>query len=258
MLVDSHCHLDFADFNDDRAAIIQNALDSDVKYMQTICTKIDEFSNILSIAKQYDFIYCSVGIHPNEVANQQKITADEIVKLSEDPKVIGIGETGLDYHYEYSPKELQQESFKEHIKAAQITGLPVIVHTRNADEDTIDILQKAMDDKPFKGLIHCFSSSKWLAEKAIEMGLYISISGIVTFKNAVDLQNAIKELPLDRLLVETDAPYLAPVPKRGKRNEPAYTKHTAKYLADLQEVSYEQVADITTENFFKLFSKAKR
>lgn len=258
MLVDSHCHLNFADFNEDFSAVLQNAKAHDVTVMQTICTKISEFPTILRIARQYPNIYCSVGIHPHEVASEAISSVANIIQLTEDEKVIGIGETGLDYFYEHSPRSLQQDSFREHIAAARVTGLPIIIHTREADEDTIAILEEEMKKGAFKGLIHCFSSSHWLAEKAMEMGFYISISGIVTFKKADALKESVKKIPLEKLLVETDAPYLAPVPFRGKRNEPAFTKYTAEYIAELKGVSYEQVAEITTNNFYKLFTKAKR
>lgn len=258
MLVDSHCHLDFPDFSEDMNQVVTNAHEHDVQIMQTICTKITEFPQVRAVAEQHDTIYCSVGIHPHEVENQPETSAETIIEHSKHKKVIGIGETGLDYFYEHSPRELQQASFREHIKAARDTKLPLIVHTRDADEDTVRILEEEYADGIYPGLIHCFSSSKWLAYRALEMGFYISISGIVTFKKATELQEIVKELPLEMLLVETDAPFLAPVPKRGKRNEPAFTKYTAEFIADLKGVSYEEVARVTTDNFFKLFSKATK
>lgn len=257
MLVDSHCHLNFPDFNDRVDEVVKNANANGVQYMQTICTKTSEFPAILDIATKYKNIWCSVGVHPNNVEDEPLAPSEKLIELAKNDKVIGIGETGLDYYYEHSPRELQQQSFKNHIIASQETGLPVIVHTRSADDDTIDILQEHMAKKPFPGLIHCFSTSAKLAYAAIEMGMYISISGIVTFKKATELQDIVKELPLERLLVETDAPYLAPVPFRGKTNEPAYTKHTAEFIADLKGISYEEVAKVTTDNFFNLFKKAK-
>jgi TatD DNase family protein len=256
MLVDSHCHLNFPDFREDFDQVLKRAELAGVRVMQTICTKVSEFEAILNIAEKHNNIYCSIGVHPNETEGQPLLTAEEIINYSNHPKVIGIGETGLDYYYENSPKDLQIKSFREHIKAARITGLPIIVHTRDADFETIDILQEEMEQGEFKGLIHCFSTSRELAEKAIDLGFYISISGIVTFKKAVELQEIVKDLPLERLLVETDAPYLAPTPYRGKRNEPAFTKHTAEFIASLKNVPYSDVEKATTQNFFSLFSKA--
>ena len=258
MLVDSHCHLNFPDFKDQVDEVVKRANDNDVKYMQTICTRLGEFNDILAIAENYKNMWCSAGVHPNNVMEEELASAQQIIDLTGNPKVIGIGETGLDYFYEHSPREKQQASFREHIRASQETGLPLIVHTRAADEDTIDIMQEEMSGGKFSGLIHCFSTSSKLAYAAIEMGMYISISGIVTFKKATELQDIVKELPLERLLVETDAPYLAPMPHRGKTNEPAYTRHTAQFIADLKGVPYEEVAEATTNNFFELFSKAGR
>jgi TatD DNase family protein len=256
MLVDSHCHLNFPDFKDQVADVIKRAVANDVGYMQTICTKLGEFPQILTIAEQYDNIWCSVGVHPNNVENEPLTTASELIKLASNQKVIGLGETGLDYYYERSPREKQQQSFIEHIKASQATGLPVIVHTRSANEDTIDILRDEYAKAKFPGLIHCFSTGAALAYAAIELGMYISISGIVTFKKATELQDIVKDLPLESILVETDAPYLAPMPYRGKTNEPAYTRNTAQFIADLKGISYEEVAEVTTRNFFGLFGKA--
>ncbi|MCE3233598.1 MAG: ycfH [Rickettsiaceae bacterium] len=258
MLVDSHCHLNFPDFKDQIDDVVKRAVANDVGYMQTICTKLSEFPQILSIAQQYENIWCSVGVHPNNVENEPLVTAEELTELTKNPKVIGLGETGLDYYYERSPREKQQLSFIEHIKTSQNTGLPVIVHTRSADDDTIDILQEQYAKAKFPGLIHCFSTGAKLAYAAIELGMYISISGIVTFKKAEELQAVVKDLPLSKILVETDAPYLAPMPYRGKTNEPAYTKNTAQFIADLKGVSYDEVAEVTTKNFFELFTKAKR
>lgn len=256
MLVDSHCHLNFPDLENKIADVVQRASDMDVKYMQTICTRLGEFPQILDIANDYDNIWCSVGVHPNNVAEEELTNADELIKLAQDNKVIGIGETGLDYYYEHSPRQKQQQSFREHLKASAETGLPVIVHTRDADDDTLEILQEQYAQKPFKGLIHCFSTGSKLAYSAIELGMYISISGIVTFKKATALQDIVKELPIEKLLVETDAPYLAPTPHRGKTNEPGFTRHTAEFIAELKNIPYEQVAKITTDNFFNLFTKA--
>jgi len=257
LLVDSHCHQNFPDFEGEEDEVVSRAQDAGVGVMQNICTKIHEFPAVLAVAEKYDNVYASVGIHPHE-AEKEQTTVEELVKLSNHPKVVGIGETGLDYYYEHSPREEQKESFKIHIEAARETGLGLIVHSRNADEDTVEILANEMKKGEFNGLIHCFSSSLYLAEKSIELGLYISLSGIITFKKSEELRDIVKQLPLDKLLVETDAPYLAPMPYRGKRNEPAYTQNTAEFLAEIKDVSYEEVAEITTNSFFNVFAKATR
>lgn len=257
MLIDSHCHLNFPELSLRLDEVVASAKNADVAYMQTICTRMREFPDILEIANNYGNVWCSVGVHPNNVAEEPPVTAGEIITATKNKKVIGIGETGLDYHYEHSPRKEQTHSFIEHITASRETGLPIIVHTRAADDDTIAILQDEMKKGKFTGLIHCFSTGQKLAEAAIEMGLYVSISGIVTFKKAEELQIIVKNLPLSSLLVETDAPYLAPVPYRGKPNEPAYTRHTAEFIAQLKGVSYKEVAAVTTANFFNLFKNAK-
>lgn len=257
MLVDSHCHLNFPDFKDDLDGVVERARAAGVRVMQTICTEMAEFDEVHGIAQRYDDVYCSVGVHPNESGETKISTAQELISKTSSAKVIGIGETGLDYHYERSDRDTQKASFLEHISAGRQTGLPVIVHTRDADEDTVQILTEEMGKGTFKCLIHCFTSSKYLAEKALELGCYISLSGIISFKNAQSIRDAVKDAPLERLLVETDAPYLAPVPYRGKRNEPSFVIHTNKMLADIKGVSEEECATITTENFFRLFDKAK-
>jgi TatD DNase family protein len=266
MLVDSHCHLNFPDFKDDLDSVIARARDAGVKVMQTICTDMAEFDEVYGIAEKYDGVYASVGVHPNESDKAPQIpTVDELLEKTRLPKVIGIGETGLDYHYfndaKSSPEntknsvEIQKNSFKVHINSARESGLPLIVHSRDADEDTVEILTQEMRAGQFSGLIHCFTSSKYLADKVIELGMYISLSGIITFKNAQAIRDAIKDVPLDRLLVETDAPYLAPVPYRGKRNEPSFTIYTNRLLAKLKNISEEECARATTDNFFRLFNK---
>lgn len=257
MLVDSHCHLDFPEYEGKVKDVVGRAMANDVGVMQTICTHLSKFPQVLNVARQFDNVYCSVGVHPHNVKDEPMATVEQIVELTQDPKVIGIGETGLDYFYDHSPREEQKESFVNHIAAAQQTQIPLIVHSRDADQNTLDILGKHMNEKKFPGLIHCFSTGRELAEGAIALGMYVSISGIVTFKKATDLQNIVKELPLEHLLVETDAPFLAPVPHRGKTNEPAFTRHTAEFLAELKGIPYEQVAEITTRNFFDLFAKAR-
>ncbi|NVK17963.1 MAG: TatD family hydrolase [Methylocystaceae bacterium] len=259
MLVDSHCHLDFPDFKEDFDAVLTRAEDAGVKTMMTICTYVTKFDQVHDIAKAHDNIYCTIGIHPHNAENEPEISVEDLTgPAASSDKVIGFGETGLDYFYDHSPRDIQQKQFHTHIEAARVLDLPVIIHTREAEEDTLAIIEEEMAKAPFKGLIHCFSASKAFADRVVELGLYISISGIVTFKKADDLRAAIADVPLDRFLVETDAPYLAPIPKRGKRNEPAYTAHTAAKLAEIKGVSQEELAEQTTDNFFTLFSKAKR
>lgn len=257
MLVDSHCHLNFPDFKDDLDGVVARAREAGVGVMQTICTDMAEFDEIYAITERYEGIYCSVGVHPNDAGETTVVKAAELVAKAALPNVIGIGETGLDYHYERSDRETQKLSFIEHIRAARETGLPVIVHTRDAEEDTISILKEQMSEGYFKGLIHCFTSSSYLAEESIKLGLSISISGIVTFKNAQAIRDAITSIPVERLLVETDAPYLAPIPHRGKRNEPSFVIYTNKIVAELKQLSPERCAEITSQNFFRLFDKAK-
>jgi TatD DNase family protein len=257
-IVDSHCHLNYPEFTEDIDAVLERARAADVRMMQTICTRMGEFESIYALAEAHDALYCSVGVHPHEAGKEPLVSVDDLCGFAARPKVIGIGETGLDYFYEHSPRMEQQESFRNHLLASAKSGLPVIVHTREAEEDTLAILKEIMQEAPFKGLIHCFTSSLQLAETCVDMGMYISISGIITFKSASALQEAAKALPIERLLVETDAPYLAPNPKRGSRNEPAFTKYTNKFLAELKNIDEEECARITTDNFFSLFDKAKR
>jgi TatD DNase family protein len=256
MLVDSHCHLNFPDFKEDLDGVIQRARAAGVTVMQTICTEMDEFDEVHAIAQRYDGVYCSVGVHPNDSGEEKQVTAEELIEKCVNPKVIGIGETGLDYHYENTDRALQKKNFIEHIKAGRATGLPVIVHSRDADDDTMALLADEISKGSFKGLIHCFTASKQLADKAVELGFYISLSGIISFKNAQPIRDALADVPLSRILVETDAPYLAPVPHRGKRNEPAFTVYTNRILAELKNIPEAECARLTTENFFRLFSKA--
>lgn len=257
LLVDSHCHLNFPDFRDDLEGVIARARNAGVSVMQTICTEMQEFDEVHAIASRFDGVFCSVGVHPNESGKTQVVSAQELIDKANLPKVIGIGETGLDYYYETSDRQSQKLSFLEHIKAAQVTGLPLIVHTRNADEDMAEILLSERSKAPFSAVLHCFTSSKELADAAIAAGFYISLSGIISFKSAANLREIAKDIPLDKLLVETDAPYLAPMPHRGKRNEPSYVIFTNRILAEAKGISEEECANITTENFFRLFSKAK-
>ncbi len=256
MLVDSHCHLNYPELSD-LDAVLREAENAGVGLMQTISCKRSDFDEVIALCERDERIYGSIGIHPHEAENHTDITVEELVKRASHPKIIGIGETGLDYFYEHSPREIQQRSFRIHIEAARQTGLPLIVHTRDADEDTIAILHEEYAKGPFKGLIHCFSTSKELAEKAMEIKFSISLSGILTFKKAEELRETVRSLPMESLLVETDAPYLAPLPHRGKPNQPAYTRLTAEKLAEIKGLSYDELAKITTHNFFTLFDKAK-
>lgn len=258
MLVDSHCHLDFPEFQEDFEAVLTRAEEAGVKTMMTICTHVTKFDQVHAIAKAHDNIFCTVGIHPHNADSEPEVTVDQLVEWASDPKVVGFGETGLDYFYEHSPREIQQRQFRTHIEAARKLDLPVIIHTRDAEEDTLAIIEEEYNKAPFRGLIHCFSASDEFAQRVVSMGFYISISGIVTFKKAEELREAIKNVPVNRLLVETDAPYLAPIPKRGKRNEPAYTAFTAAKVAEIKGLSEEEFAKQSTDNYFTLFSKAKR
>lgn len=255
MLVDSHCHLDFPDFAHELDAVVERAEAAGVGLMLTICTRLSVFDRVLAVAERFPNVYCTVGIHPNEAVSEGETSVARLIELAQHPKVVGFGETGLDYYYEMSGAEAQQRNFRIHIAAARDVGLPVIIHTRDADDDMAQILAEETAKGSFKGLLHCFSSSQQLSDKAIEMGLYISISGIVTFKKAEALKATVKTVPLNRLLVETDAPYLAPIPHRGKRNEPAFTAHTAATVAELKGITPPDLATATTANFFRLFDK---
>jgi len=258
VLVDSHCHLDFDVFDEDRSETIQRARDAGVAAMVTICTRVTKFEEICAIAETDDNIWCSVGIHPHQAEDEPVVTVEDLVSRAAHPKVIAIGETGLDYYYDNSPRELQETSFRTHIAASRETELPLIVHTRDADEDMAEILEDEMEKGAFPGVLHCFSSGRRLAERALDIGFYISLSGIVTFKNAQDLRDIVKDVPVDRILVETDAPFLAPIPNRGKRNEPAFVADTAARVAELKAMDNQALSAASTENFFRLFSKAKR
>jgi TatD DNase family protein len=253
MLVDSHCHLDFPDFAPEREAVIDRAFAAGIGTMLTICTRLDQFAGVEAIAESDPRIWCSVGAHPHEAADHAELLIDQLVVLAAHPRVVGIGETGLDFHYDLSPRDLQEQVFRTHIGASRATGLPLIIHAREADGEIAPILA---DEKPPPGVLHCFTGGRALAEAAVTLGFYISISGIVTFRNAEDLRAIVRDLPLDRLLVETDAPYLAPVPYRGKRNEPAFVTATAAAVATLKGIEPEALAAVTTENFFRLFAKA--
>jgi TatD DNase family protein len=256
MLVDSHCHLDFPDFAEERAAVVARALGAGVGRMVTISTRVKRFAQILEIAESFDEVYCSVGTHPHNAAEELDVTAADLVRLSAHPKVVAIGEAGLDYHYDKSPRDAQAVGFRTHIAAARETGLPLVIHARSADDDMATILEEETGKGAFPFILHCFSSGRRLAEVGVALGGYVSFSGILTFKNSADLRAIAADVPRDRLLVETDAPYLAPPPHRGQRNEPAFVADTARVLAETIGVSVEEIAKITTDNFFRLFSKA--
>jgi len=256
MLVDSHCHLDFPEFAPELDAVVARAGEAGVGICVSIGTTLAKFPRVLAIAKQFPNVYCSVGIHPHEAKVEPLADAAPLIERARHPKVVGIGETGLDYFYQHSPREAQIANFRLHIAAARELALPLIVHTRDAEDDTIAILREEMGTAPFTGLIHCFTGSKRLADAALELGFHISASGIMTFKKSEELRGVLKDVPLDRLLVETDAPFLAPMPHRGKRNEPAFVAHTAAALADLKSVSADELARATTDNFFRLFARA--
>ena len=257
-LVDSHCHLDFPEYANQLDDVVARAGAAGVGVCLSIGTELKRFPGVKAVAEKFPKVWCSVGVHPHE--SEKELLDDEaaLIREAAHPKVVGIGETGLDYYYEHSPRAPQQANFRSHIAAARQTGLPVIVHTRDADDDTIAILQDEMAKGAFTGLIHCFTGTQKLADAALQMGLFISVSGIATFKNSTALRDVIKSVPLESLLVETDAPFLAPAPHRGKTNEPAFVVHTAKMLAELKGVTPEELAEVTTGNFFRLFSKVQR
>jgi TatD DNase family protein len=256
-LVDSHCHLDYPGLTEDAAGVVARARNAGVGHLLTISTKITQFDGVLAMAERFENVSCSVGIHPHEAGVEPATDVAKLIGLAAHPKVVAFGETGLDFYYEHSPRAEQERSFRVHIAAAREAKLPVIVHTRDADDETAAILAEEMAKGPFTGVIHCFSSGPELAAKAIEMGFYISFSGIVTFKKAEALRETAKTVPMERILVETDSPYLAPVPYRGKTNEPAYVTHTASTVAAIKGLSRDALATQTTANFFRLFSKAK-
>jgi TatD DNase family protein len=258
MLVDSHCHLDFPDFDAERDAIVGRARDAGVGSLVTISTRVKRFSELKAITGRYERIYCSIGTHPHHADEELDVTADDLARIAEDPMVVAIGEAGLDYHYDNAPRQAQEEGFRRHIAAARITQLPLVIHARDADADIGRILSEEMERGVFPAVLHCFSSGRELALIGVELGMYVSFSGILTFKRSDDLRAIAAEVPLDRLLVETDAPYLAPVPHRGGRNEPAYVVETAKVLANVRGVSPDAIAAATSANFFKLFTKVPR
>jgi len=258
MLVDHHCHLDFPQFEDDRAAMIARAHTAGVSLMVTICTRIRNLDTLLAISQAHPSVFCSVGTHPHYADEELDVSVDEIVRLAQHPRVVAIGEAGLDYFYQKSSRAGQADGFRRHIQAARETGLPLEIHTRDADEDTIRILEDEHRQGAFPAVLHCYTGGAALARRAVELGLYVSFTGVVTFKKNDELRDIARDVPLDRLLVETDAPYLAPMPFRGKTNEPAYVVHTAAKLAEVKGMSVDAFADSVTDNFFRLFTKVPR
>ena len=258
MLVDSHCHLDFPDFGDDLDGIVARAEAAGVERIVTISTRVRRIAALQAIAERFANVYCSVGTHPHQADEEDGITADELIALTRHPKTVALGEAGLDYFYDNSSREAQERGFRAHIAAARVTGLPLVIHTREADEDCGRILDEEMEKGPFRAVLHCYTGGRDLAMKAIAHGLSISFTGILTFKNSQAIRDIAAELPADRIMVETDAPFLAPGKFRGKRNEPAFVVETAKVLADVRGVSFEEIARQTTDNFYRFFDKVPR
>ncbi|MGQ0445054.1 MAG: TatD family hydrolase [Beijerinckiaceae bacterium] len=254
MLVDTHCHLDFPDFAAGRDAVVERARAAGLKRMITISTRVSEFATIRGLAEAYDDVFCTVGTHPH-YAHEEEVTSAELADLARHKKCVGIGEAGLDYHYDKTPRDIAARVFRTHIAAARQSGLPIVIHARDADADLAAILTDEMGKGPFAGVLHCFTSSAILAETALSLGLHISFSGVLTFKNSQALRDIARAVPVDRVLVETDAPYLAPVPYRGKRNEPAFVAATAQVLAGVKGVSVQTIAAATSANALRLFSK---
>lgn len=255
-ITDSHCHLDFPDFNEERPEVIARALDAGVRRMVTICTRLRLEPQVRAIAEEFGPVFYAAGTHPMSAADEPLTTVDELVKLAQHPKFVGIGETGLDYHYTAESAGIQKTSLKVHIEAAQETGLPLIIHARAADDDMAQILTDGFKTKPYTCVMHCFSSSAELARTALDLGFYLSMSGIAAFPKSQELRDIFAAAPVDRVLVETDSPYLAPPPHRGRRNEPAYTAHTARVGAEIYEMDYAEFAAQTEANFERLFWKA--
>jgi TatD DNase family protein len=254
MLIDSHCHLDFDDFVSERDAVVDRARAAGLKRMITISTRVRNFPAIRDLTATYDDVYCTVGTHPHN-ADEEEITAGELADLARHPKCVGIGEAGLDYHYDKGPRDVAAKVFLTHIEAARQSGLPIVIHARDADADIAAILCEEMKKGAFRGVLHCFTGTPLLAQAALSLGFYISFSGILTFKSSQALRDIARSVPMDRLLVETDAPYLAPVPYRGKRNEPAFVAATADCLAEVKGVTRQAIAAETSANALRLFSK---
>ena len=257
MLVDSHCHLDFPALAEDLSGVLERARAAGVAVIQTIGTRLASAAQVVALAQAHPGVYCALGVHPHHAAKDRVEDATALLRYSEHPRVIGIGESGLDYYYEHTPREVQARLFRLHIAAARQSGLPLVVHTRDADHDTIGILEEEMAAGPFSGVIHCYSSSPELAHRALALGLHLGIGGVLTFKRSEELRATVRELPLERLLLETDAPYLAPEPFRGKRNEPAFVAQVAARLAEIRGVPVAAIERATSANFFRLFAKAK-
>jgi len=255
-IVDSHCHLDFPDFDAERAEVIERAVDAGVTRMVTICTKLRLEPQVRKIAEDFAPVFYAAGTHPMSAADEPLATAQDLIEMSKHPKFVGIGESGLDYHYTSESADVQKASLRVHVEAAQETGLPLIIHNRASDDDMVAILSQAYAEKPYTCVLHCFSSSPELARAAIDLGFYLSMSGIAAFPKSQDLRDIFAAAPVDRVLVETDSPYLAPPPHRGKRNEPAFTAHTARVGADVFGMDYADFAAQTTANFDRLFAKA--
>jgi TatD DNase family protein len=258
MLIDSHCHLDFPDFAGELDAVVARGRAAGVERMVTICTRVARHAGVLAIAERFPDVFCSVGTHPHYAHEELDVTTADLVAYTRPAKVVALGEAGLDYHYDNSPREAQEQGFRTHIAAARETGLPLVIHSRNADDDTARILEEETGKGAFPAVLHCFTGGPDLARRAIALGHFISFTGILTFKNSEALRTIAAGLPADRILVETDAPYLAPGKLRGKRNEPAYVVETAKVLAETRGVSLEEIAQQTTANFFRLFAKVPR
>jgi TatD DNase family protein len=255
MLVDSHCHLDFPDFADDLDGIVARAEAAGIARMVTISTRVRRLRALLAISERFPNVYCSVGTHPHHADEEDGIAAAELIELTDHPKVVALGEAGLDYFYQHGSRQAQERGFRAHIAAARATDLPLVIHTREADEDCGRILEDEMAKGSFRAVLHCYTGGRDLAMKAISLGLSISFTGILTFKKSQGLRDLAAELPADRVMVETDAPYLAPGKFRGKRNEPSYVVETARVLAEIRGVSLEEISRQTTDNFFRLFSK---
>ena len=258
MLIDSHCHLDFPDFASELDAVVGRARAAGIERMVTISTRVHRHNEVLSIAERFPDIYCSVGTHPHYAHEELDVTADELVTRARHPKVVALGEAGLDYHYDNSPRNAQERGFRTHIAAARTTRLPLVIHSRDADDDMARILEEETGKGAFPAVLHCFTGGRDLAQRAIALGHYVSFTGILTFKNSSALRAIAAELPADRILVETDAPYLAPGRHRGRRNEPAYVIETANVLAEVRGMPFDEIARQTTDNFFRLFAKVPR
>lgn len=255
MLIDTHCHLDFPDFAEDLAAYVARAEAAGVSRMVTISTRVSRFATYAGIAERFASVWCTVGTHPHGAHEELDVTANQLAQLAEHPRCVAIGEAGLDYHYDKSPRDAQAQGLRTHIAAARMTRLPLVIHARQADEDMIAILREETEKGAFPAILHCFTAGPELARVGVELGLYVSFSGILTFKTSEDLRRIARDVPIDRLLVETDAPYLAPVPFRGKRNEPSYVVETAKTLADVKGVSFDEISRVTTENARRCYWK---